>query len=226
MMGRILGVDVGRVSRRCGMIRVLTRAGIDRDGPFVVDSHAPFEPVRVSNESRFRRGFVMLGPRPRSLEERFWPKVDKGGGGGCWEWLAVKSEGYGKLWSVAAHRMLYAHRVSYEMHFGRPIPADMTIDHLCRNRGCVNPLHMEVVSSAENTTRGNFYQRGISKGKGIPHVHCRGEVHPRAKLHAGQVIEIRRRGAEGESHLRLAAEYGVSPRNVRSIVLREIWRHV
>jgi len=46
-----------------------------------------------------------------------------------------------------------AHRVAYEREVG-PIPAGLTIDHLCRNRACVNVDHMEVVSSAENTRRG------------------------------------------------------------------------
>jgi len=46
-----------------------------------------------------------------------------------------------------------AHRVAWELIRG-PIPSDMTIDHLCRNRGCVNPVHLEVVTATENIMRG------------------------------------------------------------------------
>lgn len=64
---------------------------------------------------------------------------------GCWEWQAVKSNGY------PAHQM---HRVWWEASNG-PVPKGMQLDHLCRNRRCVRPAHMEVVTPKENTRRGN-----------------------------------------------------------------------
>lgn len=60
--------------------------------------------------------------------------------------------GYAVLY--AAKRMVYMHRVTYEATRG-PIPEGMTIDHLCRNQGCLNPLHMEVVTRGENARRSN-----------------------------------------------------------------------
>lgn len=76
----------------------------------------------------------------------------------CWLWTAGKSAaGYGIVctWSrtskIAMNR--YAHRVAYELIFG-PIPSGMVIDHLCRTRHCVNPTHMEPVTSGENSRRG------------------------------------------------------------------------
>ncbi len=83
---------------------------------------------------------------------RFWSKVDKSGEGqGCWEWTAYKSpEGYGR--SRLGKKRL-AHRIAYELLVG-PVPEGLQLDHLCRNRSCVNPAHLEPVTSRENTARG------------------------------------------------------------------------
>jgi hypothetical protein len=85
-----------------------------------------------------------------TLEERFWIKVKKQRG--CWPWIAhVDAGGYGRLNVGGSSRM--AHRFSYEL-LVQKIPAGKFIDHLCRNRKCVNPAHMEVVTFEENILRG------------------------------------------------------------------------
>lgn len=67
---------------------------------------------------------------------------------GCWEWTgSMHAAGYGLF------RDRLAHRISYEVHVGS-IPEGLTIDHLCRNRRCVNPLHLEAVTIAVNVLRG------------------------------------------------------------------------
>lgn len=86
--------------------------------------------------------------------ERFDSKIFKAGG--CWLWtsslhISDDFKGYGRYWVNG--RQVYAHRFAYEMLIG-PIPDGFEIDHLCRRRCCVNPEHLETVTSAENTRRG------------------------------------------------------------------------
>lgn len=71
---------------------------------------------------------------------------------GCWEWVGVRHKfGYGQLWD--GRRLGCAHRIAYELFVG-PIPAGLQIDHLCRNRCCINPAHLEAVTPMENFKRG------------------------------------------------------------------------
>lgn len=77
--------------------------------------------------------------------------------GDCWVWTGVPSGGYGKVfvgYVDGRPRKEWTHRLSYEAFTGRPIPAGMHIDHLCRRTTCLRPSHLEVVTSAENTRRG------------------------------------------------------------------------
>jgi hypothetical protein len=75
--------------------------------------------------------------------------------GGCWIWQRhVESNGYGKCWDPRTRRPgAWAHVVEWEKAHG-PVPAGLELDHLCRVPACVNPEHMELVTSGENTRRG------------------------------------------------------------------------
>lgn len=89
------------------------------------------------------------------IEDRLWSRVDKNAPNGCWEWTGPLHEsGYGLIGGGGRHGgLIRTHRLTYELRFG-PIP-DTTphIDHLCRNRKCCNPYHLEAVTQAENNQR-------------------------------------------------------------------------
>lgn len=97
----------------------------------------------------------------KTMEQRFWEKVDVVEDG-CWLWLAhVRKDGYGTFMRDGRRRPgrkpEYAHRVAYELLVG-PIPEGLILDHVvargCKSRSCVNPAHLEPVTNLENGRRG------------------------------------------------------------------------
>lgn len=86
----------------------------------------------------------------RTFSDRFWSKVDKSGT--CWLWTAsIRATGYGQF--RVGKRTRDAHRVAWELTNGS-VPDGLQLDHLCRNRACVRPDHLEPVTQRENILRG------------------------------------------------------------------------
>lgn len=88
----------------------------------------------------------------------FWNKVPIGAEG-CWKWQGGRfNNGYGSAW---AGKTVLAHRFAYENIY-EPIPKGLQIDHLCRNKLCVRPDHLEAIPPRENLLRGNT---NVAKGR-------------------------------------------------------------
>lgn len=84
-----------------------------------------------------------------TVEQRFWAKVAKRDGDGCWEWTANRNNrGYG-LFAVSRGQTRSAHRVSYEMANG-PIPDGLYVCHSCDNPPCVRPSHLWLGTNSQN----------------------------------------------------------------------------
>jgi hypothetical protein len=87
-----------------------------------------------------------------SFEDRFWSKTERRIGE-CWLWKSWvnKETGYG-MFTIRYQKFL-AHRIAYGLTHGS-VPRELQLDHLCRNRSCINPTHLEPVTNRENMARG------------------------------------------------------------------------
>lgn len=142
--------------------------------------------------------------------DKFWRRVLKTDS--CWEWQGARMPmGYGQLSYDRKHT--YAHRVAWVLSFG-PIPEGMKVLHRCDNPPCVNPSHLFLGTSHDNSLD------AASKGR-----MARGSRHGQAKLTEGQVREIRSLFDAGTSQAELCRRFGISANPLWSIVHNHTWRH-
>lgn len=193
---------------------------------------------------------------PRStLVDRFWSKVCRDGQvirpdlGQCWEWTAsTDRKGYGQLMCQrvgAPKRPERAHRISWLLAYDED--PELCVLHRCDNRRCVRPEHLFLGTIADNnadmTAKGRHAPTPFTAAdralgaarlprgdrhyaRTNPERLARGEAHPRTRLTAAQVTELRRQRSAGASLRCLAESFGISEPAVSAIALRRNWKHV
>ncbi len=119
---------------------------------------------------------------------------------GCWIWARrLDRHGYGYF--RLGGKSIRAHRHYYESEKGEIAPG-LDLDHLCRNRACVNPAHLEPVTHVENCRRGALVR----------------------KLSMDAARGIRRRHSEGASYKSIAAEFGIGHSLIGQVVTNRCWK--
>jgi len=117
--------------------------------------------------------------------------------GECWLWpYSVNKDGYGHISKDG--KLIDAHKYLYELLKGK-VPYKSELDHLCRNRGCVNPEHLEPVSHAENCRRGS-----------------------QTKLKPEDIKKIKKMSAT-MTHLEISKKFSVSRQSISLILSGKRW---
>lgn len=144
---------------------------------------------------------------------RFWEKVDiYSSDDGCWLWTgALNGGGYGTFCFKGERKGIGVHRISLILS-GESIPNGYVARHICRNRNCVNPDHLESGTIQDNTND------RIRDGTMV----C-GEKHYSAKLTNDDIIKIREWTGRKD---KLAELYGVSKSLITQICNRTTWKHI
>lgn len=154
----------------------------------------------------------------KTLENRFWNKVDKRSIDVCWYWNGYRDKfGHGQIGvGRRGEGLMYAHRLSYELHNNIKIGKNLCVCHKCDIPYCVNPNHLFLGSKKDNSTD------MVSKGR-----HIYGEKQPNSKLKEDDILNIRKMYSYGGySQTDISKMYGVSRSLIGAIINRKRWGHI
>jgi hypothetical protein len=179
----------------------------------------------------------LFGDHMKTVEERFWEKVDRRGEDECWEWLGGwRGNGYG-YFSIGGKEM-NAHRGSWIIHNGN-VPAELCVCHICDNRRCVNPKHLFLGTISDNAVDMVKKHRHVSQinpgcyPRGDKHhTHLRpetisfGEKNGGSKLKESMVKIIIERLQAGEQGRKIARDYNISECAISQIKLHKHWSYL
>lgn len=123
-------------------------------------------PTRVNSKGRTVVVMDWTDPKVQARIDRLTDKSN--GPTACWPWLgSVDRKGYGRFYT-SAKTSTTAHRAAWAAYHKREPPENKVIDHLCRDHLCVNPVHLDLVTSKENTRRGLYVALKTHCAKGHP----------------------------------------------------------
>lgn len=170
------------------------------------------------------RRLTPMGPAPRAVADRFWPKVDRSAGpSACWPWTGTRNQdGYGRftVGSVVdgSRRQLPAAATAYMLTHPNESLEDLHVLHHCDNPPCCNPSHLFLGTQQDNMT--DMARKGRAYG------HC-GEEAPNAVLTDSLVLKIRATyAAGGLSQRAVGRALGLNPNTVKQVLQGRRWKHV
>lgn len=152
----------------------------------------------------------------KSIEERFWEKVDRRGSDECWPWMNSTARGYGEFYVSPERGKVMAHSFAIELTTGIPCPPGQEGCHDCDNPPCCNPNPGHAYYGTHQQNVNDIYRRGRAKI---------GEDHPDARFTVKDIIAMREGNAAGISERELAEKYKTSTGYISHILNGKVWAH-
>lgn len=169
--------------------------------------------ARSESKTKAARLNAKMPRKTKTIEERFWAKVDRCGANECWEWKAsLHPKGYGQM--NINGKPVASHRITWRLTHGSINKAQM-ICHKCDNRSCCNPGHLFEGTASDNT------KDMISKAR-----HTHGQRSRNAKLTDRRVLFLRSERAKGKSFFHFAKDWAIGWPTIYKAAVGQTWKHL